>query len=482
MGQNGTQQELQARDWLVILVISLGTFMTGIDGSIVNIALPAIAQSLDVSTVTASWVLNAFLIIMISLLIMASRYGDMKGYRPVFLAGIVLFTLGSALCGLAPDIAFLILSRMLQGVGAAVISALGAAMIISYLPQSVRGQALGVVAMFLMLGVALGPVIGGYLTSAYSWRFIFYVNLPIGVALVLLGIHALPRLPPVSPGISLDMPGSVLLFLALSTLIIGLTSVQGRGGRTGMAALAASAAFWALFYVWERRTPSPLVNLSLFACRAYTFQSIGILLSQIPISGVMVLMPFYLELVRHIPTDHAGAILLGLPAGMILTAPLAGRISDRIGTKRPIIAGFAICAAALVLLSAVSPDTGIGYIVACLILLGAGTGTVFAPLNSAVMGESPVTEWGMTSGFVRMMTNLGISLGVALMMLVATAALGPELADASVSSLSPARLSGAFTITILFFVLPMVLGVLLMLPVKEKGPSGEGAGEPASGL
>ena len=481
MGENGTHQKPLALDWLIILVISIGTFMTGLDGSIVNIALPAIALSLNISTVTASWVLNAFLIIMISLLITASRYGDMKGYRQVFLGGIVLFTLGSALCGLAPDITFLILSRMLQGVGAAVISALGAAMIISYLPKSVRGQALGIVAMFLMMGVALGPVIGGFLTNAYSWRFIFFVNLPIGVALILLGIHALPRLPPVSPGISLDMPGSVMLFTALSTLIIGLTSVQGRNATTGMAALAASAVFWAVFYAWERRTHSPLVDLSLFANRAYTFQNIGIMLSQMPMAGAMVLMPFYLELVRHIPTDHAWAILLGLPAGMILTAPVSGRISDRIGTKRPIIAGFAICAAALILLSAVSPDTGIWYIVACLFLLGAGTGIVFAPLNSAVMGEAPAAAWGMTSGFVRMMTNIGISLGVALMMLVATAALGPELADATAGSLPPASLSGAFRVTILFFVLPMILGVLLMLPVKDKASSGEKVPEPAPG-
>jgi EmrB/QacA subfamily drug resistance transporter len=473
METRGTHQKLQAQDRFILLVIALGTFMTGLDGSIVNIALPAIAQSLDVSTVTASWVLNAFLIIMISLLITASRVGDMKGYRPVFLAGVVIFTIGSALCGLAPDIGFLILSRMLQAAGAAAISALGAAMIISYLPQSVRGQALGIVAMFLMLGAALGPVIGGFLTSAFSWRAIFYVNLPVGVFLILLGLHALPRRPPVSPGASPDIPGSVLIFAALSTLVFGLTSVQGRSGTSGMAALAASAVFWALFYVWERRATFPLVNLSLFSNRSYTFQNIGIMLTQIPMAGVMVLMPFYLELARHIPTDHAGAILLGLPAGMILTAPASGKVSDRIGTKRPIIAGFAISAAALLLLSFVSPDTGIWYIVACLFLLGAGTGTAFAPLNSAVMGESPAAEQGMTSGFARMMTNLGISLGVTLMMLVATAALGPELVDAAVSSLSPARLSGAFTVTILFFVLPTVLGVLLMLPVEENGPAGQ---------
>ena len=482
MTDTPADQKMSSNDLMVVLVISLGSFMAGLDGTIVNIALPAIAQSLDISTVDASWVLNAYLIIMVSLLMTASRLGDMKGYRRIFLSGFVLFTFGSALCGLAPGLDTLVLSRMLQAVGGAVISALGAVMITTYLPTRVRGQALGIVAMFLMLGAALGPVIGGVLTSTFSWRFIFYVNLPVGVIAVLVGLRTLPRLPPVSPDARLDIPGVVLIFAALATLIVGLTSLQSIGMTTGAALLGASVVFSSIFYLRERRALEPLVRFSLFCNPAYTIQNAGIMLTQMPLAGVMILMPFYLELAKGIPTDNAGAILLALPVGMILTAPVSGKISDHIGTKRPIIAGFAVSAAALYFLSAISPDTGIGYICTCLFLLGAGTGIAFAPLNSAVMGESPVAERGMTSGLVRMMTNLGISLGVALVMLVATVALGPEIAQVSAHTLPAADLASAFDIAFLFCMALEMLGILLMLGVREKEPSGSTDSEVAFGF
>ena len=171
--------------------------------------------------------LNAYLIILVSLLLAASRLGDMKGYRNIFLGGFALFTVGSALCGLSPTIDMLILSRMIQAVGGAVISALGAVMVTSYLSASLRGQALGIVAMFTMLGAALGPVVGGFLTSAFSWQYIFFVNLPVGIVAIILGMHILPQLAPVTPKAKIDIPGVLLVFIALGSLIIGLTTVQG---------------------------------------------------------------------------------------------------------------------------------------------------------------------------------------------------------------------------------------------------------------
>ena len=361
---------MSPRDLMVVLVIALGSFMAGLDATIVNIALPAIAESFDISTVTVSWVLNAYLIVMVSLLLAASRIGDAKGYRNIFLAGFVLFTLGSMLCGIAPTIGVLVLARMLQAVGGAIISALGAVMVTTYLSPAIRGQALGIVAMFVMLGAALGPVAGGFLTSSFSWRFIFYVNLPVGIAAVFLGMHVLPRLDPVAPDTKLDIPGVLLLFLALGSLVIGLTSAQGDYLIKGTALIVVSLFFWVLFFVQERRAQEPLINLSLFSNRAYTLQNINILLVQMAMAGVMVVMPFYLELVRHIPTDNAGTVLLALPVGMILTAPVAGKFSDVIGTKKPIMSGFALSAGATFLLSTISAGTGIGLTALYLFLSG----------------------------------------------------------------------------------------------------------------
>jgi len=464
---------MSPRDLLIVIVVALGSFMAGLDATIVNIALPAIAKSFDVSTVAVSWVLNAYLIILVSLLLAASRFGDMKGYRNVFIAGFALFTVGSLLCGLSPSLDILIASRMLQAVGGAVISALGAVMVTTYLSASLRGQALGIVAMFTMLGAALGPVVGGFLTSAFSWQYIFFVNLPVGIVAIILGMHIIPRLAPVSPSAKMDSGGIVLVFVALGTLIFGLTTLQGPAPVTGIVALAISALFWILFYVQERRNREPLVNLSLFSSRAYSLQNFCVLLIQMAMSGVMVIMPFYLEIVKKIPTDNAGTILLALPVGMIVTAPIAGKISDVIGTKKPIITGFVLCALALFLLSTLSEHTSVGHVCIYLFLLGAGTGIAFSPLNSAVMGECSVKDRGSTSGLVKMMTNLGSSLGVATVMLVATITAGPKLAEYSAHTLGAAELAGAFDAAFLFCMVLEVIGIVLMLGVRAKEPTGE---------
>jgi EmrB/QacA subfamily drug resistance transporter len=477
MSEPAASQKMSPKDLLIVIVIGLGSFMAGLDGTIVNIALPTIARSFDVTTVEVSWVLNAYLIVMVSLLLAASRIGDMKGYRNIYLAGFALFTLGSATCGMAPSIGILIASRMVQAVGGAIISALGAVMVTSYLPSSVRGQALGIVAMFLMLGAALGPVIGGFLTSAFSWEFIFYVNLPVGIFAILLGMHVLPRVAPVTPKAKMDVFGVVLLFVALGTLIFGLNNMQGSAATVGVAALVISLIFWLLFIWQERHGAEPLINMALFSGRGYALQNINIMLLNMAMAGTMVIMPFYLEMVKNIPTDNAGTILLALPVGMILTAPIAGKISDVIGTKKPIILGFALCVVALFFLATISAVTSVGHICVYLFLLGAGTGIAYSPLNSAVMGEAPAKDRGSTSGLMRVMTNLGSSVGVAMVMLVATFAAGTKIAAVANKTLPPAALSGAFDAAFLFCMVLEVVGVVLMLAVKGKEPSGESSAE-----
>ena len=465
---------------LIVLVISLGSFMAGLDATIVNIALPTIAKAFSITTVTSSWVLNAYLIVLVSLLLVSARLGDMKGYRTVFLAGFTVFTAGSAFCGISPSIDILILARVLQAVGGAIISALGAVMVTSYLSPTLRGQALGIVAMFTMLGAALGPVIGGFLTSAFSWQFIFFVNVPVGIVAVLLGLHVLPRTAPVTPHSNLDLPGVVLIIIALSTLIFGLTTIAGSARNAGAVALVIAAIFWPLFLFREKRAKMPLVNLDLFKNRSFTYQNFGVMIVQMGMAGVMILMPFYLELVKHLPTDNAGTVLLALPIGMILTSPLAGRISDVIGTKKPIIGGFVIAVLGLLFLSTLSAHSNVGHSAIYLFILGAGTGIAYAPLNSAIMGISPPEHRGSASGLIKMMTNLGSSLGVALVMLVATAALGPKLAEVSAHTIPMEDLAMAFDAAFLFLMVLEIVGIMLMIPVKEVDTGYSTEGEPVT--
>ncbi len=468
MASAASRQPLTINELLIVIVISLASFMIGLDATIVNIALPTIAASFGVSAVTASWVLNAFFIVMVSLLLAASRIGDIKGYRNLFLAGFLIFMAGSAASGIAPDYSILILARIFQAVGAAVISAVGAVMVTSYLPSSVRGQALGIVAMFLMLGIALGPVTGGVLAGSFSWRYIFFVNVPIGIVAVLLGARVLPRLEPVSPQATLDIPGVALFLVALAFLIFGLTSFEKNNPLTGGATLVVSFIFWIAFWIRECRTPEPLINLSLFKNRAYSSQNICLMIVQMVMSGVMVIMPFYLEIIRGVTPDNAGLVLLSLPAGMILTSPISGKVSDVIGTKRPIIAGFGICLAAMLLLSTISADTGIGWIGMLLFLLGAGSGIAFSPLTSAIMGEASLKDRGATSGLMRVMSNLGSTLGVASVMCVAALVAGPKIAQVAAHLIPLEELVPAFDMAFLFCMLLEVAGIALMLTVKAR--------------
>lgn len=429
---------------LLVLVISLGSFMAGLDATIVNIALPSIAAVFQAPTVLAAWVLNGYLVVMVSLLLFAARLGDIRGYRPVFLAGFLVFTAGSVLCGMATSIEHLIAFRMVQAVGGAIISALGSVMVSRHLGAGVRGSALGLVAMFTMLGVALGPVIGGYLVTSLSWRSIFLVNLPVGLAGVLLGTACIPRDEPATPGGRMDLPGAVLVFFALGSLVVGLNALQGGRDFTGAAVLFVSLLALALFVGWERKSPSPLLELTLFMDRSFTVQNVAVLALQGVVAGVMLLMPFYLEVVKALSTGTSGALLLALPVGTILTAPIAGRVSDTLGSKRPILAGLVVTVAGLSLLSTLAPASPVAEVILYLFLVGAGTGMAFAPLNSAVMGDAPEQARGATSGLLRTMANLGSTLGVSLTMLIATAALGPKLAEVTAHVLPPAELMGAF--------------------------------------
>jgi len=467
-------QNLSSLELLIVIVIALGSFMGGLDASVVNIALPSIAESLNISTVTVSWVLNAYLIVMVSFLLAASRIGDIKGYKVIFLSGFGIFIAGTALCGIAPDIWWLLCARVLQAIGGAITSALGAVMVTTYLPARVRGQALGIIAMFLMLGVAIGPVIGGFLISVFSWRYIFFVNIPVGILGIIVGLYILPHTKPLFPEAKLDIFGILLFFFALSLLITGLTTIEKDNPVRGVALILCSLVCWGLFRMQERRIQYPLINLSLFHNRNYSLQSIGILLSQMGISGVLVIMPFYLEIVRAIPPDTTGIIVLTLPFGMILTAPISGKIADVIGTKKPILVGFALCATAQFLLSTLTADTRVGHIGMYLMLLGAGTGIAFSPLTTALMNESPEADRGATSGLLRVMSNLGSTLGVAAAMFIAILVSGPKISEGASHLIPPSDLVYAFDSAFLFGMLISLTGLCLTLLVHHPGDSGTG--------
>jgi MFS family permease len=396
-----------ANKWVVLALSGTATFMTTLDGSIVNIALPSIARAFGVPlSGNIEWVLIGYLVVIAAVLLTFGRLADMLGRKPLFLAGLAVFTLGSAFCGAAPSLGTLIAARCFQGLGAAAILCVNVAMITRSFPAAERGRALGLNMILLALGVSVGPTIGGILTQALNWRWIFYVNLPIG-ALVLFAAwrrltdrYHLERQ-------RFDLPGAALL-------------------ATGLAALAGAA-------MVEQRVPAPVLDPALLRNRVFVFANVSFMICMLALFAVSFLLPFYLEELRGFDTLRSGLLLTPLPLTLALVAPMSGALADRVGSRWLAPLGLAIACAGLLLLSGLTQASSIAYLVLCLIVTGIGQGLFQSPNARAIMGAAPPNELGVASGTLATGRVIGQSLSVAVTGAVFTS-LGGAVAGAALSA------------------------------------------------
>ncbi len=400
----------------IMFIIALAAFMGSLDSSIVNISLPTISEYFHVSISNVSWVVMAYLLIICSFLLIFGRLGDMKGFKNVFIAGFAIFTIGSFLCGMSMTIGHLIGFRVLQAVGAAALEAIGPAMIAIYLPQAMRGRALGVLATAVSLGIAAGPIIGGLLTEYASWHWIFFINIPVGIAAIVIGRVVLPdvRAPPTQ--VRFDIPGALFIFAALMLLIYPLNEGY-RFGWTSPVVLgcfAASIVFWALFIVRERRCADPLIHLDLFANRSFTFANLAGLLIMLAYGGLEFLLPFYLEGVQGIATDVAGLILAVPAVALMIVGPIAGSLSDRYGSRWLSTGAVLLTAAAFFLFTGIGTGTTIAFLIVSLALVGVGVALFFPPNMNLILGQSPGDAQGVASSAMMTLRNIGSVMGVAL--------------------------------------------------------------------
>ena len=408
--------ELGASKWTVLAIVAVGVFMATLDSSIVNISLPAIARHFVRPLGAAvEWVVIAYLVVIAALLLTVGRLADMIGQKPVWAGGLILFTVGSALCGSAPALPLLIGFRALQGVGGAMIMAISPAMLTAAFPASERGRAIGMNAMAVALGVSAGPTLGGIITEHLSWRWIFFVNLPVGVAGVVATLKLLRGEPRRRPG-RFDPAGAALLAVGLAALTGGLSMGGEVGWRSGAALGAAAVAIAALvaFLLVERRSAHPLLDLRLFRDRVFASATASLVLSFLAMFAIGFMMPFYLEELRGFSTEEAGLLLTPLPLALAVTAPLAGAVADRIGTRLLTATGLAICCVALVLIGALHAASSRADIIWRLALAGVGQGLFQTPNNSALLGAAPRSQQGVASGILATGRVVGQSLSVAL--------------------------------------------------------------------
>jgi len=409
-----TVAPVAAGKWPTMTAVGLGTFMSALNASIVNIALPYIGSAFGASLGTTEWVVMAYLLIISSLLLTFGRMGDLFGHKQIYNLGLAVFIAGSVLCALAPGIYILIACRIIQGVGAGMVMSLGPAILTAAFPANERGKALGLLGTSVAMALALGPTAGGLLLHYLGWRYIFLLNVPIGIAAIFLSRRVL------APGVRQERPfdslGSASLFIALGSLLLALSHGQEWGWSSPAIAglLSLAAAGFAFFIRHQGRTPHPMLPLTLFRNRVFNAANISQLLNFIVQYTVVFLLPFYFKDVLRLDPASGGLLLSSFPLTMMIVGPFAGALSDRIGSRSLAAAGMGLGVLSLLLLAALDAGSGTWAIVGPLLLLGLGNGVFQAPNNSAIMGSVPREHQGLAGGFMASMRNIGMVMGVAL--------------------------------------------------------------------
>ncbi len=404
--------ERYARRYSVLAAIMLGSIMGPIDASIINTVLPTITSSFGVLLATAEWVPMVYLLTISSLLLFFGRLGDILGYKRVFLSGLGGFIITSGLCGLSPTIGWLIFARALQGLAAGMLTSVPVAIITASFPPSERGKAIGITAISISAGLAIGPSLGGLITSVLGWRYVFLINIPIGLVALFWGRHVLPALRG-EPG-KIDMPGAIVALVSFVCLLLAVHQFQSSGlGYLSVLPLLA-ACLGGVSFIWlERRAAQPMLNLSLFESRTFSIANISALLNFMSQYVMVFLTPFYLQRLLHYPPGKVGLVMTAFPLAVMSVAPWSGSLSDRIGTKRPACVGAALCALSLFLMSRLPVAAGAGDVAWRLVLFGLGTGIFQSPNISAAMGSVPKPHLGIASGVVATVRNVGMVFGIA---------------------------------------------------------------------
>lgn len=402
--------------WFVVATVCVGAFMAALDASIVNIALPTLQKQFHVSLNVIEWVSLAYLLTLGSLIVALGRIADMFGRRWMYAFGFSIFIIGSLLCGFAPNLSFLLVSRIVQALGAAMLQANSVAIITAVTPVTARGKAIGIQGSAQAIGLSIGPAVGGALLALTGWRWIFFVNLPVGIIGTILGILLLPKDTKKVAREPFDYLGAALLAPTLVALIYLLnTGVKLGFSSLLMPASLVVAVVGLLLFLWvERRSKSPMVDLNLFRIPAFSIGNVTGVISFAVMYGVTLLGPFYLDYVEKIGSLQAGLYMTIIPIGMTLFTPLAGALADRFGTRLLTVAGMASAGLGSLLLAFMGGGLTKPFLMLGLFLVGVGLGVFTPPNNSSVMGSAPSHRLGVAGGILNMSRTLGMGLGVTL--------------------------------------------------------------------
>ncbi|MDD1682085.1 MAG: MFS transporter [Methanoregula sp.] len=465
-------QPANARNTALFIAILAG-FLTPFDLSAVNIALPTLADEFSMDAIQMGWVSTAYLLASAVFLVPFGRIADIYGRKKVFAAGLATFTLASFLMLLAPSALAVILLRVLQGFGSAMIFGTAVAILTSVTPPEHRGKALGIYTTAVYLGLSMGPFLGGILTDRFGWRSIFLVNIPIGILAVALVFLFLKGEWADCRGERFDLGGSIQYGLTLICVMYGFSLLPDR---EGFILLAAGAVMLVVFVAREFRISYPLWNIRLFAKnRVFLFSNLAALINYGATFAVTFFLSLYLQYIHGYSPEHAGLILVVQPVVMVLVSPAAGRLSDRIEPGKIASVGMALSALALVLLAFTGSDTPLLTFIVILVILGVGLGIFSSPNTNAVMGSVERCYYGVASGTLGTMRLGGqmLSMGIAMMVIavfVGNVQITPDLYPAFIAGMK---------ISMLIFALMCIAGIFFSL-VRYSGRENAGTCEKSS--
>ncbi|MCK9579971.1 MAG: MFS transporter [Methanoregula sp.] len=458
------------RQKLLLAAVALGVVMDGIDGSIVNVALPVMATDFGTDTGTIAWVIITYLLMMAGLLLVFGKLAGRGLAKKLFLFGFAIFTLGSAACGISPSLDILLAARIVQGVGAAMIAAVAPLLCIRYLPANMLGTALGVIAASASIGFAAGPAIGGILTQYLSWHWIFLVNIPIGIIGIIFAARVIPNDRPVARTAAFDYPGAVTLFGAMVFCTFVLEEVAARGVADPLVLTCGALCLLcsAIFIARELTTPKPFLNIRIF--RKWQFSSVimSYLLVNVIFMGILYLLPFYLTLEMHFDLMTSGLCLLIPPAIIAIMSVPVGRWSDNSGRRTFTVAACAVVVIYSAIFAVISPEAGIVPLLAGLILMGVSFGMAAGPAASRIIESAPPGEVDTGSSLMVTTIYFGGVLGTAVYAAFFTFATASGGGIVPFADLDPAAFLSGFNVTIAAGIVLSVLSVVLSAIVPDK--------------
>jgi EmrB/QacA subfamily drug resistance transporter len=413
---SGRSRAPHSRRYLILGICCCSVFLVSLDGTIVNVALPSIARELHASVSTLQWTVDAYLLVLASLLLLSGSLADRIGRKRIFTVGVSLFTVGSLLCSLAPTDGWLIVFRMAQAVGGSAMTPVALAIVTNiFVSPADRARAIGTWAAVSGVGIAAGPLIGGFLIDSLGWRFIFWINVPTGIAVVILTLVFIPESRAASPR-ELDPVGQVSAIVFLVTLVFVIIELPNLGLTSpllGMGALVAVVSFVFLI-LYERRRPQPLVPLSLFRQRTFAVAFSIAILGFLAFNALLFANTLYLQEVRGLPASNAGILTLPLAAATIVAAPLSGRLLAQVGGRRPlVISGVTMCVGSLLLI-VLTRTPAVLWLVIPYAVFGVGYGMLNAPINDTAVSDLPDDQAGVAASLISTSKQVGAALGVAI--------------------------------------------------------------------